>query len=149
MIQITLHFTSVQAAIAALRDIPQTALVGFKDQFNDTPAPAPVGKPADKPLDKPKAEKVADPKPTPSPAPAPAAEAPAPAPENAPSASSSTSVDYAQVQKAAFRLAGLSRDVAIATAQSMGVPNFKALPAERWGEALRVIEAKIAELEAA
>jgi hypothetical protein len=58
-------------------------------------------------------------------------------------------VEYAQVQKAAFRLAGLSRDAAVSLAQSMGVPNFKALPSERWGEALAAIEAKVAELEAA
>lgn len=104
----------------------------------------------------PKKEQPASPPaqpPAASPAPAPAAAPSAPAAAAASTASSpapaSPGIDYKEVQTAAFKLAGLNRDAAIALAKSMGVSTFKELPAERWAEARDAILAKIAELEVA
>lgn len=91
----------------------------------------------------PKAEKVATPKPDPKPEPA---AAPTPAPAPAASTSTASSVEYPVLQKAVFTLAGKSRKAAAEVAASMGVETFKELPAEKWGDALAAVNAKIAEL---
>ena len=129
MIQITLSFNTGAEAAAALAMLYPTA-------------PAPVIDPPKPVVEQPKPEKPKAQKPEPKAEPAePVVEQPKPAEPAA--------MDYSVVQKAAFRLAAINRDAAVATAQAMGVPTFKALPPERWPEAVAAIEAKIAELEAA
>lgn len=78
--------------------------------------------------------------------PKPAAEPSAPV---APPAQAASSIDYATLQKAVFKLAGLSREETMALAKSFGVGTFKELPAEKWADALAAVEAKIKELEVA
>lgn len=97
-----------------------------------------------KPVAAPKSVKKAEAKPAPAAEPA---EAPASAASTAtPSDSQPTTVEYPVLQKAVFTLAGKSRDAAAEVAASMGVKTFKELPAEKWGDALAAVNAKIAEL---
>jgi hypothetical protein len=81
-----------------------------------------------------------------------ASAAPAPTTAQEPAAAAkpkADSVDYPTLQKAVFKLAGISRDEAGAAAKAFGVNTFKELPSEKWGEALKSVEAKIAELSEA
>lgn len=145
MITVTLTFTSIDAAVRALREIPESALAGAQVEApvakDDSPDPKPVNasrasKTADEPV-------VAQPQPTAKREEAtaqPAADAPA---ETAPS------VDYLTLQKAVFALAAKSREAAAAVAQSFGVKTFKELPAGLWGAAYAAVTAKLAELEGA
>jgi len=139
VIQITLNFTSIEAARAALLEIPASVLVS-------TPAPAKAETP--KPAATPPAAgtKAAKPAPaTESPSdPKPAAAPTAPAPVAAPSASSAASVDYPTLQKAVFALAGKSREAAAAVAASLGVKTFKELPEGKWAEALAAVNTALA-----
>jgi hypothetical protein len=64
----------------------------------------------------------------------------------APASSQTGTVDYATLQKAVFALAGKDKPAAMALATSLGVKTFKDLPADRWGEALAAVNAKLAEL---
>lgn len=122
MIQITLNFTSIEAARAALLEIPLSVLAG---------APAIKAEPkAEKPA---KVEKPA--------APAPVVEAPATVVE-APAASA---VDYPTLQKAVFALAGRSREAAASVAAALGVKTFKELTEDKWAEALVAVNAALAE----
>jgi hypothetical protein len=70
-------------------------------------------------------------------------------------------IEYAQLQKAVFKLAALGDDQepgedsktpgARATAEvaaSFGVKTFKTLPADQWADALAAVEARAAELQA-
>lgn len=126
MIQITLNFASIEAARAALLEIPTSALVA---------AAAPV------------AEKAAST--------APATDSPSEgnvtpaATATASPTKPADSVDYATLQKAVFALAGKSRDAAAAVAGSFGVKTFKDLPETKWGEALAAVQAKLVGLETA
>lgn len=122
MIQITLTFPSVDAAVKALREIPESALTG-------TPAPVPVAPvPAAPAPVAPMVEVVA---PTPAPvAPAPAA----------------PTVEYADLQKAVFDLVARDRDAAARCVKQMGVRTFKDLPADRWAEAKALVDAELATL---
>ena len=172
MIAITLNFTSIEAAIRALREIPENLLVGGNTVTEQevaaveaAPAPkAPKAAKAAKDATSPAtaAPAVAPEEKTPSsseastttqPAaahgaadPKPVAEASAPA---APAASPASSVDYPTLQKAVFALAGKSREAAAAVVQSFGVKTFKELPQDKWAEALGAVTEKLAELEAA
>jgi outer membrane biosynthesis protein TonB len=142
MIQLTLTFISVEAARAALLEIPASALVG--GQAQDAEAP--------KPVKAPKAEKAPAPAPAPTPEPKPAAvvcEPETPAASTASSSEPSASVDYPTLQKAVFALAGKSREAAAAVAASMKVKTFKELDRDAWAGALVAVNAKMAELEAA
>lgn len=65
----------------------------------------------------------------------------------APAASPASSVEYPVLQKAVFALAGKSREAAAAVVASYGVKTFKELPQDKWGEALGVVQEKLAELE--
>lgn len=149
MIQITLNFASIEAARAALLEIPTSALVAAA-----APAPAKVEDPksveagaraATQPA--PVAEKAAST--------APATDSPSEG--NVTPAATATasptkpadSVDYATLQKAVFALAGKSRDAAAAVAGSFGVKTFKDLPETKWGEALAAVQAKLVGLETA
>ena len=135
----TLTFISIEAARAALLEIPSSSLVG---------GPAPEAA-EPKPAKAPKAEKAPAPAPVPTP-PAEVVEAPKPEPvATTSSPKPSESVDYPTLQKAVFALASKSRDAAAAVAATMSVKTFKELAEARWGEALVAVNAKLAELEAA
>lgn len=132
MISITLNFKSIEAARAALLEIPVTALVGGveADKQNAEVKPAKAAKPAKQdPVQEaaPAPEVTAEPQ---------AAEAP-------------TAVDYPTLQKAVFALAALNREAVIATAGSFGVKTFKELDQSKWAAALEAVQAKVAELKAA
>ena len=137
MIQITLTFTSLSAALMALREIPENTLNGALTDI--TPAEEEVAaEPAPKPVKKAK----------PSPAPALVA-APAPptvTPTVDPLPGVAPAVSYAELQKAVLLLAGKNRDAALALAQTMGVKTFKELDAARWPEALAAVNNTIVEL---
>lgn len=136
MISITLNFKSIEAARAALLEIPVTALVGGveADKQNAEVKPAKAAKPA-------KQEPVQEAAPAPEVTAEPqAAEAPTEAP---------TAVDYPTLQKAVFALAALNREAVIATAGSFGVKTFKELDQSKWAAALEAVQAKVAELKAA
>ena len=130
MISITLNFKSIEAARAALLEIPVTALVGGVevDKQNAEVKPAKAAKPA-------KQEAAPEVKAEPQAAEAPAEEQPA--------------VDYPTLQKAVFALAALNREAVIATASSFGVKTFKELDQGKWAAALEAVQAKVAELKAA
>lgn len=137
---LTLNFNSfdeLQAAVAKLDGAAPTA--------DAAPAPAPKPKAAAK-APPPAAAAPAEPAPTPAPSPAPAAAAPAPA---------GKAVDYPTLQKAVFELAGLvqkkgldSAEHVLSIAVGLGAPNFKALDAGKWSEALEAVKAKTAEVAA-
>ncbi len=166
MIQLTLQFNSIEAAIAALREIPASTLANTALVSTDSPKPVAAQKAASGPATakadaaptKTAAEKApaaasAETQPQASTAattdPKPAAEASAQAAPAASTASSSAPVEYAVLQKAVFTLAGKSREAAGAVAQSFGVKTFKELPEAKWAAALAAVQAKTAELEAA
>jgi hypothetical protein len=161
VIQITINFTSIEAARAALLEIPESSLVG---------APGPKAVQAQEPAAGQATAKVdAAPKKTaaakPQAAASVAAESQAstavegneaaatptaanPSP-TASTASSSTPVDYATLQKAVFTLAGKSREAAASIAAEFKVKTFKELSQDQWAAALEAVNAKLAELEAA
>lgn len=128
-------FTTVQAPASGVKVVPAAVEVG--------PAPAPKpSKPAKTPAPAPALE-VAPPQATAAPteAPAPAA-APAPAdPEPAPA---EPTVDYASLQKAVLALYSKDRAKAAGIATDMGYASFKVMPAERWAEALALVNAALA-----
>lgn len=135
MISITLNFKSIEAARAALLEIPVTALVGGveADKQNAEVKPAKAAKPAKQEPVK-ATEVVAAKEETP------VVEAPTEAP---------TAVDYPTLQKAVFALAAINREAVIATAGSFGVKTFKELDQSKWAAALEAVQAKVAELKAA
>lgn len=135
MISITLNFKSIEAARAALLEIPLSALAGGEDSKQAAEVkPAKTAKPA-------KQEPVQEAAPAPEVTAEPqAAEAPTEAP---------TAVDYPTLQKAVFALAALNREAVIATAGSFGVKTFKELDQSKWAAALEAVQAKAAELKAA
>lgn len=167
MIAITLNFTSIEAAVRALREIPENLLVNHAATLvAESEAPAPkapkaakaakdatspaTAAPAAAPEEKtPSSEASTTTQPAAAPGaadPKPVVEASAPA---APAASPASSVDYPTLQKAVFALAGKSREAAAAVVQSFGVKTFKELPQDKWAEALGAVTEKLAELEAA
>ena len=132
MISITLNFKSIEAARAALLEIPLSALAGGEDSKQAADVkPAKTAKPA-------KQEPVQDA------APAPEVTAEPQATEEQPAA-----VDYPTLQKAVFALAAINREAVIATASSFGVKTFKELDQSKWAAALEAVQAKVAELKAA
>lgn len=156
MIQVTLQFRTLAAAVKALSEIPEASIAGQAIVMEEsTPLPK---------IEAPKAEKVkaekpakqeAAPAPGPTAAPAPAASAPTPAPAQAPAAAtpaappaSADAVTYPVLQKAVFTLATKSRDKASEVVNSFGVKTFKELPADKWAAALDAVNAAIAELGA-
>lgn len=135
MISITLNFKSIEAARAALLEIPLSALAGGEDSKQAAEVkPAKTAKPAKQEPVK-ATEVVAAAKEE-----TPVVEAPTEAP---------TSVDYPTLQKAVFALAALNREAVIATAGSFGVKTFKELDQGKWAAALEAVQAKLAELKAA
>lgn len=161
MIQITLNFTSIEAARAALLEIPSSVLVGAaapKAVQAQEPAPGQATAKADAAPKKTAAAKAPAAQSAEAPAPASTAATSegndagtqAAASTTASTASSSvpeSSVDYPTLQKAVFALAGKSREAAAAVAASLGVKTFKELPEDKWAEALGAVTEKLAELE--
>lgn len=151
MVQITFHFTSVAAAAALLAKLngdelavlTHTALPPVQEapapapKPKKTPAPSPaVAAPADAP-----APATAPPAEAPPPAAAPAPEPAVPAPEPAPVPP--PTVAYADLQKAVLKLYAIDKASAADIARGMGYETFKAMPAERWGEALAQVNEAI------
>lgn len=136
-ITVTLTFQTIDAALRALREVPESCLT---DAALEAPAPAP--KPAKKsaPAAAP-ADAPVQPTAPPVEAPAPAA-APAAAPE--PAALAAPQVAYADLQKAVLALYKIDKAKAAAIAQGMGFESFKVMPAERWAEALDLVNAELA-----
>lgn len=128
MIQIVLTFTSLNAALRALREIPESTLNAALTDI--TPAEAPVVEAAALEAPAPRAKK---PKPAPAPVTLPGVEEP---------------IDYPTLQKEVLKLAGKNREAALALAGELGVKHFRDLPSERWAEALLAVTAKCSELEA-
>lgn len=136
MISITLNFKSIEAARAALLEIPLSALAGGEDSKQAAEVkPAKTAKPAKQEPVQEATEVVAAKEETP------VVEAPA---EEQPAV-----VDYPTLQKAVFALAALNREAVIATAGSFGVKTFKELDQSKWAAALEAVQAKVAELKAA
>ena len=140
MIQLTLTFVSIEAARAALLEIPSSSLVGGPAPEREAPkaakaaaTPAAVVTKAAKP--EAATEAPSDPKPEPV--------------VTTSSAKPSASVDYPTLQKAVFALAGKSRDAVVAIAATFGAKTFKELPEAKWPEALAAVSGKLAELEVA
>ena len=147
MISITLNFKSIEAARAALLEIPLTALVGSEDSKQDADVkPTKTAKPA-------KQEPAQDAAPAPGvkaePQAAKAEPQAAEAPAEAPAEEQPTAVDYPTLQKAVFALAAINREAVIATAGAFGVKTFKELDQSKWAAALEAVQAKVAELKAA
>lgn len=158
MIAITLNFKSIEAARAALLEIPTDALVAegtpAPKEKSRSQAPAAAASPATAPKVDAPATKASSPESTTtsSAAASGAGEgnaAAAPSAPEAPAAQPASSIDYATLQKAVFSLAGKSRDAAASVAADFGVKTFKELDASKWAEALEAVKAKLAELEAA
>lgn len=166
MIAVTLQFKNLEAARAALLEIPTSSLVGEPDA-DEAPAKKPASaasgqrtakadapaKTASAPAPAAASAEAAAPASTAATAPQetaadpkPAAEPSAPAAPAASPASSPAPVEYPVLQKAVFTLAGKDKAAAMAIAAEMGVKTFKDLPADRWAEALAAVNAKIAEL---
>jgi|688.fasta_scaffold511428_3 hypothetical protein len=129
MIQVTLTFHSLSAALHALREIPESTLNGALTDI--TPAEETPAKPAPK-REKPRLQAVAEVTTTPAPT---VVATPAP------------SVDYPALQRVVLQLAARDRDAAAGIAGSLGVKSFKELESARWGEAFGAVTAKLAELE--
>lgn len=166
MITITLNFTSIDAAVRALREIPENSLVlgapaapkaapateaAASGQATAKAGAAQQKTAAEKTPTAPSAEAApsASTAATGEKGNVPAAEPSAPAATAASTASSSEpapSVDYKTLQQAVFALAGKSREAAAAVAQSFGVKTFKELDPAKWADALAAVQAKTAEL---
>lgn len=118
-------FATVQAPASGVKVAPAAVEVG------PAPAPKPAKKSAPAPV-----EAAA-----PTPPTAPPAEAPAPAAAPEPA---EPEVSYADLQKAVLALYKVDKAKAAGIAQDMGFDTFKAMPAERWAEALAKVNAALA-----
>lgn len=157
MIQVTLQFRTLAAAVKALSEIPESSIAGQTIVMEEsTPLPKIEPPKAEKAkAEKPAKQEVA-PAPGPTAAPAPVA-APASTSKSAPTSAPATpaeppasadAVTYPVLQKAVFTLATKSRDKASEVVNSFGVKTFKELPADKWAAALDAVNAAIAELGA-
>jgi len=148
MITITFNFTSTAAAAALFAKLNGNEL----GAIDTSPLPEIVKEVAAAAVEKPKASaaKTAPSKPTAGvavdAAPAASTEATPPA---AAANSASPSVAYPDLQKAVLALHKLDPSAAIPIAKSLGADTFKVLPEAQWAEALRLVTAKTAELQAA
>ena len=138
-VTVTLTFTSLSAALKALREIPESTLDGALTDI--TPEEAVLEAPAPKPV-----KRTAPPKPAPALEAAPSLPTVTPTVEPLPGVA--PAVPYIELQKSVFLLAGKNRDAAIALVSSFGVRTFKDLDAARWPEALLAVNSKIAEMGA-
>lgn len=143
-VSVTLNFSSAADLVAFFTKpagVPQAAEAApgkpaKAAKESAPPAAAPTPSPA--------------PAPTPASASAPAAAAPSDAkPQEAanptPAATGST-IDYPTLQKAVVALHKVDPQAALDIAKGMGFENFKSMPADKWVEALALVNAKAAEL---
>lgn len=157
-VTVTLTFSSIDAAIAALREIPEAAVQASAG----TPAPAPAKETATAAAGKPAQPAAGASAPGRRTAAGEAGAAPAKtarAQESsgaadaaaAPQASTAAAdkVEYAALQKATVSLALRSRAAATEVVSAFGVNTFKDLDPARWAEALNAVNAKLAELDSA
>lgn len=151
MIQVTLQFTSLAAAVKALKEIPESSVVSTAPAAAaSTPLPTTEAA-APKPEKAAKAEKVtagptAAPAPAAATAPAAAAptSAPAPAAETPASGDDEGELPYEVLQKAVFALAAKDRAAAGAINAQFGVKSMKELPVEKRRAALAAFEQALA-----
>lgn len=61
-------------------------------------------------------------------------------------AATGSSIDYPTLQKAVVALHKVDPQAALDIAKGMGFENFKAMPADKWAEALALVNTKAAEL---
>lgn len=171
MIQVTLQFSTIAAAVAALAKIPEAdaafaAVTGVSADeksavLGTTPTAAPgKSKGASSAAKTAPSPTTAAAAPSPS-APSPAAPAPAPTatPPAAAAGSAADKVDYPTLQKAVFKLVGLVKaagndpqvEVLGIARKLAGADDatFKELPPELWKDALDQVQAKTLQLEAA
>ena len=170
MITVTIQFSDVAAAVAALTHLLDGS-PGVVSYSVPTPAPAAAltlvqsdgqaaeapGKPEATPAP---AARRARSQPTAEAGPSQAADAPAPATEK-PVASPSTGkaaaassadekpagVQYADLQAAVIKLCGIDKSRALPIANALGAATFKLLPMDKWAAALEQVNATIAELQ--
>lgn len=151
MITLTFQFTDIASAAALLAKLnghEAAAIVPPKAEAPGKPAKASAAPTAPSP-------RTAEAAPS---QPAPSAAAPAPSPEAtppaAPAASASptadeTKVTYPDLQKAVLALHKADPTKAVPIAKSLGADTFKALPEDKWPEALRLVNEAIESLKVA
>jgi len=160
MITVTLNFTTISAAVAVLRDIPEAAIVGQPRLDVTSPpleaaAPQPVAAAAQasSPAPSPRTAKAATATAAPAQSTAkPSAQQSTPAaaaPAAATSAPADAPIDYSVLKAAVLKLVAISTDAAVKVNASFGVGSMKELDQSRWAEALAAVNAKIAELQEA
>jgi hypothetical protein len=147
MIQVTLSFNSIAAAVAELSKIDPAALSATHATEVVTKEPQ-VGKPAPATQAKPAAGKT-----TAKAADAPASTASAPAPVAAQSAETAQpastaaeaapTIDYALLKAAVFELSGKNQPKLAEIAASFGVKTFKDLAPAKWADALAAVKAAL------
>lgn len=127
-------FSTIQAPASGVKVAPAAVEVG------PAPAPKPAKKsaPAPAPVDAP-APATAQPEVAPALAAAVAEDSLVPEPE----APAAPQVSYADLQKAVLALYKIDKAKAAAIAQGMGFESFKVMPAERWAEALELVNANL------
>jgi hypothetical protein len=150
MIQITLQFSSIAAAVSALARIDADAIVAGDPVPHATVSSDKSSKPAGEAPGKRNAAttapspRTAEAGPSPS---APSADAPAPSSAaTAPAAAASSAspqVSYPDLQKAVLTLHKMDPTAAVPIAKGLGADTFKLLPEAKWAEALAQVNAAI------
>lgn len=150
MIQVTFNFSSIAAAAALFGKLNGSELGAIVDAPPAEIVKAVAEKAVKQAPGKPSAATTA---PGPSTAAAVADAAPATSTEatkpDAAVNSASPPVAYPDLQKAVLALHKLDPSAAIPIAKSLGADTFKVLPEAKWAEALDLVKAKTAELQAA
>lgn len=147
MIQVTLTFSSIALAVAALAKIDAesatiagTAIATAKDSSSGKPAPATQAKPAAG-----KATAKGGDAPASTAAEAPAAAASAVTEQSASTAAETAAptIDYALLKAAVFELSGKNQPKLAEIAASFGVKTFKDLAPAKWADALAAVNAAL------
>lgn len=141
-ISVTFNFATLTELAAAVAKLSGTGIVGPIVAQTADAAPKPK---AEKSANQVVLEKLK------AGAAEPAASAPTPEPSPPPAAAAKTpAVDYPTLQKSVFELAGLvqkkgldSTEYVLSIAVALGSPNFKGLPADKWGSALQAVKDQI------
>lgn len=146
MINVTLTFSGVPELMHFFTSI-QAPATGVKVE----PAAVTVEAAPTPKLEKPASKKTSAPAPAPADAPAPPTAPPTEAPPPAaavdltpePPSVEVRAVAYADLQKAVVKLCASDKAAAAEIARGMGYETFKVMPAERWAEALALVNAKL------
>lgn len=150
MIQVTFNFSSIAAAAALFGKLNGSELGAIVDAPPAEIVKAVAEKAVKQAPGKPSAATTV---PGPSTAAAVADAVPATSTEatkpDAAANSASQPVAYPDLQKAVLALHKLDPSAAIPIAKSLGADTFKVLPEAKWAEALDLVKAKTAELQAA